>query len=171
MRSRCASRQHIVLVCWQCIQHSRVECTACVHWLQTSPHADFLMSSCRWTWPLCRSSFRRWPSGTLVKPARVRVRTASQEGWAPWASWITGWQRLAWTDRGNCVKCFWSYRTKMTSSADTERGWTPAAMNPSQPTFLPRTQLLEWRMIVHWILTSGPECWNVPLRITQFPWW
>lgn len=58
-----------------------------------------LFHACRSTWRLCRSSSRRWPSGTRVSPAPARVRMGSQEGWEPSASWTTALQRRAWTDR------------------------------------------------------------------------
>lgn len=76
---------------------------------QIFPHLLFLfmyLLSCRWTWRLCRSSFRRWPSGTRASPAPARGRTDSREGSAPSASWTTGWQRLAWTDKGKQHESF-----------------------------------------------------------------
>lgn len=72
---------------------------------------------CRWTWLLCRSSFRRWPSGTRVSPAPVPVRTDSREGWVPLASWTTAWQRRAWTDRTKILFLF------KRDSADSDSGW------------------------------------------------
>lgn len=104
---RCACRQHIVLIL---VSHGF---TGCRYHFQTqtanissSVHFFISFPSCRWIWLLCRSSFRRWPSGTRASPAPVHVRTDSQEGWAPLVSWTTGWQRLVWTDRGNSVNPF-----------------------------------------------------------------
>lgn len=152
----------------------------------------FLISSSRWTWPLCKSSFRRWQSGTSASPAPVHVRTASREGWVHWASWTTAWQRLAWTDRGILLDPFkgnkrhtiksmtltlsaaslrkkklWCWRMK----ADPQQ--LPLRQKPPQPSFLSRTWLDERCTIACWISTSGPgsACWNVPLWGIQFPWW
>lgn len=135
---------------------------------QTRPHV-FFFSSIRWTWPLCRSSFQRWPSGTRVRPAPARIRTVSPAVWAPWASWITGWQRPAWTDRASCCAIFFLIyllfilrcrKRQVRAKADLVPQELGIHLGPLP--FQERAPPSERQR-----LTSGPECRNVH----QFPWW